>query len=372
VNAESESQTRRELFGMFAGIPLTYASSLFAADSKQSTARVARHLTALEKLLGIQVVVKDWQPIDISETVKGALNGRMWKFQETKGRYTNKNWSIQESFAAGNGASTKLDGRYGKLFLCSAQPQRAYTLNLGDTARGELWSPLVGTEWQRTDISENGIAAYGTYNHPNDNEQTVTVANIHTRKKIVFNVKASMSSPDLFGDFLLSGGGTRFLVPGKEHSYAVLDCSDHKIVDIRDGSGLKRFPFLISYDGTEVLLNEFQLCYTLRNLETKKERILCGQALSRVEWNTSRSGKYYACLRSEFGENSLEIYILQSGEGFSVGSFPTHYPLLKIEDDGTIFAGSGVYRYTKGNYRWEKNPWSPPEWTPPTITKFKF
>lgn len=330
--------TRREFLRVsgFAISSIPFIEPAYAQDADKTSTQ------KLEEMLDLDIEVKEWKPMDVTEKVKKALGGKEWEFKEASGPYPHKNWTVQSYFKAGSSNVSLPQDKFGTHFLCSAQPMRAYTLDLGDE-KG-LKFPVYYIHGAQTQVAENGVVVYGLENTKSKPPHKGVMANIHTGRKLIFGKKDASSTSDIFLNFELSGIGNRLLITQRPN-YAVLDTSDYHIVD-SGRSGV----FLITYDGGSILLHK-GYDHSAKNIDTKEVTFLTGQSLTKVNWVVSKNGMYWGCEMSAYPKSSLEIMVLKGGR------FIIDHPLdadhiKRIDDDGTVHAFSGTYKFQDGTYIW--------------------
>ncbi len=313
----------------------------------------------LEELLELNIVKKEWEPIDVTKKVREALGGRDWEFQRALGPYPHDYWTVQYSFKVGDDEVLLSKEDFGTHFLCRNEPRRVYTLDWGDEKgqRG-VGFPMYYIHGDNTEVAENGVVTYSLEGNPNTTTDKVVVANINTGKKLIFSEIGNPPSHDLSNEFGLSGIGNRFLI-SRGSNYFVFNTSDNSIVDFSEEEGA----FLITHEGKSILHHQ-DYKYYARNVDTKEMIFLTDQNLSKVGWKISKNGMYWGCLRSMYPAFDIEVCVFGESES-DRKNFIINHPvkndyLGRIDDDGTIHARSGQYAYRDGMYHWATKGEEPP------------
>ncbi len=196
----SEQENVMDRRGFLIASAIAAASIPFALAGETKTS-----LQRLEEILDLTIEVQDWKPVDVTDKVREALGGRQWKFQAINGQYPHDKWTVQSSFEDGDN-KIYLPREYGTSFLC--QPQRIYTLDLGDEMDGRrVRLPSHNVFSGNTKIAENGVVIYGISRRDASVEKVI-MANIRTGKKIIFSGYDQKTNGDRYPDFKLSGNGT--------------------------------------------------------------------------------------------------------------------------------------------------------------------
>lgn len=304
-------------------------------------------LQKLEEILDWNIEEEDWKPLDVTDKVREML-GEDWEFEKVAGPYPHENWTIQRSFRAGNKVVSLPSERYGSCFLCRGKPKKVYTLDFGDEMAG---TAVNFHNWSRTQVAENGVVTYSFQVNPNITREKVIMANISTGKKLVFSEKRVDLQTSLDRALALSGIGNRLLV-SKGTNNVVLNTSDYSI----DYSSQVGSVFLINYSGKSILYHRANWPsddgYYAIDIDTNKPTYLTRRDLSKVRWIVSRNSNYWGCMVSLYPAFDLEVCVINNGGRFLIEHPIKRDSIKRIDDDGTVHAVSGVYKYSNGMYHW--------------------
>mgnify|MGYP006307012569 CR=1 FL=1 len=106
-------------------------------------------------------------------------------------------------------------------------------------------------------------------------------------------------------------------------------------------------------DGSIIIYNH-DLEYRRRELKSKREKVLWTQMLTKWGFMLSPDGNFCVCLTESHGPNYIDVYVNSKNQHWHIDHPITRdwFARWRIENNGTIYAGSGVYAYRHGRYVW--------------------
>ena len=85
------------------------------------------------------------------------------------------------------------------------------------------------------------------------------------------------------------------------------------------------------------------------------------QNLTRQHFVFSPDGNFCACRIEVFGPSAIDIYVHSTGEYFQIDHPDYRDGPGSLDNDGTLRAASGIYKYQNGMYHWSTEGKEPPK-----------
>lgn len=325
-------------------------------------------LQKLEEILDMDVEVKDWKPIDVTDEIKAALESKdalLFEPSSIACVSPNRKWWFSH-IIPGRGNidyyTQKLFGnKYQSTFLFDSVAKKVYTLLYGDDKLAGFPSADFTKFGNPHRIADNGVAIYGvTWPWPKKEEGTaldaVVIADYKNSRKIV--VKAKEARRVYWPDIDISKGGNRAVLQDQS-GFHILEIENlHIIYSGKDHcGGMNDDASVIAYQR----VNEHE--YRRRELKTGEDNLMWRRDRTRWGFKFSPDGNFCTCILEDFGPSYLNVYVHPTKERFAIrfaiDSLTRFNSPSTIDNDGTLNTWwtdrqtyKQTYKYKDGSYHW--------------------